>query len=209
MIEMTPEVEKIIFFQRHTPQLIELLPRKYVDFLLETLKQQSVEWHERVQSWPYDHQQEYACHWLCYQRSVQEALRLGYKEHPTIRPLIEHHPVCIIEAIDLITPQLDTLPEQEVRSALNQRIRAIITLGERYGLFAEKSYERPNMLWQVLDTRREKDAVIEMIGDDRGLEHHLIIVKWYPERFYDPRTGWHHSPHNVEPFIDIPIGWNG
>jgi hypothetical protein len=97
-----------------------------------------------------------------YQRSVAEATRLGLLPHPERR--FRHNPIVLVaEAVG------DTAGQ---------------ALAARHGF----PWREPGSLWDVLETRRDGDACIALIGDDRGRpQHHTywIAVAWSPSTLAD------------------------
>jgi hypothetical protein len=98
-----------------------------------------------------------AARWLCYKRAEAEATRLGYQSHPQIGFL--HDPLVLIEA-----------------AAGVEEGRALAT---KYGL---EWHGPANCMWDPLSWRREGDAVIALIGADRGWHGGIywVAVAWAP-----------------------------
>jgi hypothetical protein len=113
-----------------------------------------------------DKQWNIARQWF-YQRSLAEALRLGYKAHDT--ETFTHSAAVLVE----------------------------IATGDENGHALAKKYgfkpDDPAAMWHVLGHRVEGEAVVALIGDDRGWAgnwQYFIAVAWYPasaaEAGYEP-----------------------
>lgn len=107
--------------------------------------------------------------WWYYQRSLQELKRLGYEENTTINTWTMQRPLAVVE---------HHLPQDGEDIFTFERRMAHLAVD--YGLLEHHmDYQSPDASWQILATRRDHDAVIALIGDDRS-NMHLIGVIWSP-----------------------------
>jgi hypothetical protein len=110
--------------------------------------------------------------WWYYQRSLQELHRLGYQENTTINTWTMQRPLAVVEHH---LPQ-----EQENGEDILAFERRMSHLAVQYGLLEHHmDYQSPDASWQILATRRDHDAIIALIGDDRS-NMHIICVIWSP-----------------------------
>lgn len=70
----------------------------------------------------------------------------------------------------------------EARQGLSQK--EVKTLAKKYNLELDGSaHATPNSMWDIMAHRVEGDAVVALIGDDRGWEknwQYFIVVGWWP-----------------------------
>ena len=107
-----------------------------------------------------DDRKYHAARWHLRKRSEAEAARLGYTLHPKFELL--HVPAALVDWAE---------GEEAGR-----------TLAAKWGF----EYQPPEAMWYHLDSRRDGDAIIAFMGDDRGYSpdwEYYIVVQWAPEEF--------------------------
>jgi hypothetical protein len=105
------------------------------------------------------HLPRYAARWWYYQLSLREAARLGFAVHPEFS--FSHNPVALIE-------QARGRDDGEM-------------LANKWGF--TPSHIEPGTMWDIMAQRRDGDAIIALIGDDRGWApdwEYFIAVVWAP-----------------------------
>jgi len=116
---------------------------------------------------------------LFYRRSLTEARRLGYEPNKEIA--FSHNPIAMIEFV--------------------QGYENGIALMNKWGFGSDQPHPddphyiaphyEPDTMWDVMAWRRNDDAVIAVIGDDRGWKNnwtYYIAVAWSP-RHLDEKYG--------------------
>lgn len=117
---------------------------------------------------------------LFYQRSLAEARRLGYQPDP--ETVLNHNPIVLVE--------------------MAQGYDDGRALMGRWGFGTDQPHSddphhiaphyEPSSMWDVMAYRRDGNAIVAIIGDDRGWKQHwtyYAVVAWFPkylETKYDP-----------------------
>lgn len=106
-----------------------------------------------------------------YQNALAEAGRMGFAEHPELKLL---HDPCVLVAHA-------------------QGREDGIELAKKWGLYEQVtdtwgSYFEPGCMWHEAAHRRDGDAVVLFVGDDRGYApnwEYFVIIKWEPQAVED------------------------
>lgn len=158
------QLEKIVWYGARQGIIDEPLPQALFNQCVKEIEEKHL---ERYAFRPDEYEEDKqiaVCQYLAYKWSQREVERLGYKELPDV--FSPHYQLCIIEMV------------QNPPDASSMDV-----LGQKYGLFRRSSYRAPQSMWDVLAERRDGDAVVIMVGDDRGNNEHFIVVQWRPECF--------------------------
>jgi hypothetical protein len=102
----------------------------------------------------------------------EEARRLGLPLHPT---LFNHNPIALVDFAKGVDAGRELMVKYKFTDVAAQ---------SGYGYMRDgKYFPVPETMWHVLATRRDGDAVIAFIGDDRGWENnweYFVAVAWAP-----------------------------
>lgn len=104
---------------------------------------------------------------LHHRRALAEARRLGYEPHPELS--LTTNP-CVL---------VDFAKGYEAGKALIER------WGFGKGVEGGVADYAPNSMWDIMAWRRDGDAIIAVVGDDRGWDkdwEYNIVVAWAPQR---------------------------
>jgi hypothetical protein len=111
-------------------------------------------------------------------KSQEAAKSIGLEIHPTLA--FNHNPIAVID----FAKGIDAGHELMAKFNFNDGV------GESGYCFYRDSklMPTPETMWHVLATRRDGDAVIAFIGDDRGWEKHweyFVAVAWAPQELVE------------------------
>ena len=77
-----------------------------------------------------------------------------------------------------------TIPLAIVEAQQGLAQEEVLALAEKYDLELDsRAYASPNSMWDIMAHRVEGDAIVALIGDDRGWEkdwQYFIVVGWHP-----------------------------
>lgn len=142
-----------------------------------------------IEEIPLQDRQYQACLWAYYQQSQAQAKHLGYQEHPDAIVWPLGRPAVIVAVIKPKYKEGNTYPNFTLEGFANQ----VTLVAHAYGLLEEpKRYHDPDLMWDLIDWRRDGDAIVFLAGDDRDYTHFVGVV-WSPERLQGDAT----VPHAI------------